>query len=314
MPRTEVAPGVAPTPSTTLVCDARAADGVRDYRSFLEAFVDPTAFRRIVAICLDCTGEELFAQWEPLVGDGVDDVGIIDVGTQDRSSSTATDRPDASFAVVEEVSDPADPEAVLGALGGYCTPFDDASGPALFLVDSLDPYVSRLSSDAVRSFVDALTYHVRGFGGQGWVWIDAATDDWGRHGVAASFDTVLHRTEDGVTDLESPDPDGTFSPDDAFDLLTPPRRRYLLHALALARKPSLSLYDLVAWIVRWDAGATSERLTRLHLLHTDLPKLDRAGVIRFDPSVDRVEPLEPLAALQPELRRTARHDFGTDPS
>jgi len=82
--------------------------------------------------------------------------------------------------------------------------------------------------------------------------------------------------------------DDDLSPDDIFDLLSNPRRRYVLYQLAEASTP-ISVELLARQIASReegiDPGAVTEdqqRRVYISLYQTHLPKLDRKGAIEYD--------------------------------
>lgn len=87
------------TSEITLVHDQRTEGTATDQRSFLEQRIDITSFERILAVCFDGSGERMLAQWESLIGDGLDDIGIIDVGRDVRSTEAVDGAPPPALTV-----------------------------------------------------------------------------------------------------------------------------------------------------------------------------------------------------------------------
>jgi hypothetical protein len=81
--------------------------------------------------------------------------------------------------------------------------------------------------------------------------------------------------------------------DYVFDVLSSPRRRYLMYALA--ENPEWTLTDLATKLVAWetdadegDVAAHDRDRAYLSLYHTHVPKLVDAGVVEFDPETERI--------------------------
>lgn len=98
----------------------------------------------------------------------------------------------------------------------------------------------------------------------------------------------------------SPDPlcpdgdrayDGPSSLDTAFDLLSTERRRRTLYCLRDADEP-LSVTELAARVAEREADtvdADHRQRVAIALGQVHLPKLDDAGVVRYDPDDSHVE-------------------------
>ena len=105
-----------------------------------------------------------------------------------------------------------------------------------------------------------------------------------------------------------------LSPTDVFGLLANRRRRYALHYLT-QREEAVAFDDLAAQLVQWEQDATSpspenhlEQIV-ISLTHMHLPKLEEAGVLRYDRSEKRLELCESVTTLQPYLDQSADADL-----
>lgn len=80
-------------------------------------------------------------------------------------------------------------------------------------------------------------------------------------------------------------------PDVAYDLLAHPRRRQLLaHLRASERTDRVFLDTLAADLTAaGDVEPTPQDELAVELHHNHLPKLDAAGLIRYDPTIRMVE-------------------------
>lgn len=83
--------------------------------------------------------------------------------------------------------------------------------------------------------------------------------------------------------------DSDVNTDDLFDVLSNPRRRYILSHLQASKTP-MALADLTDAVVRWETGEepTAVQAVReqvyISLYHWHLPKLADAGLISFNRS------------------------------
>jgi DNA-binding transcriptional ArsR family regulator len=81
--------------------------------------------------------------------------------------------------------------------------------------------------------------------------------------------------------------DSDVNTDDLFDVLSNPRRRYILSHLQASKTP-MALADLTDAVVRWETGEepTAVQAVReqvyISLYHWHLPKLADAGLISFN--------------------------------
>lgn len=113
-----------------------------------------------------------------------------------------------------------------------------------------------------------------------------------------------------TTDARTPGIDATdLSPATVFDLLADDRRRYALHYLS-ATVGAVALADLAEQVVLSEGDATEDRYERVltDLYHRHLPRLDDAGVARYDPERETVELLDAAGRLAPFLKLVSADD------
>jgi len=108
---------------------------------------------------------------------------------------------------------------------------------------------------------------------------------------------------------------GAVDRETVFDILSNRRRRYVLHFLR-GREGSVELRELSERIAAWENGCLPERVTSkerkrvyaaLHQSH--LPKMDRAGVVRYDPDRGTIELTEDTAAFDVYLEVVPRSEL-----
>jgi hypothetical protein len=82
--------------------------------------------------------------------------------------------------------------------------------------------------------------------------------------------------------------DTELTQDDVFEILSSPRRRYLLYYLRQRQEP-VELTDLAEHVAAWENGIDPDELTTqerkrvyVSLYQTHVPKLDDAGVVDYD--------------------------------
>lgn len=82
--------------------------------------------------------------------------------------------------------------------------------------------------------------------------------------------------------------DTELTQDDVFEILSSPRRRYLLYHLRQRQEP-VELTTLAEHVAAWENGVDTEDLTTqerkrvyVSLYQTHVPKLDDAGIVEYD--------------------------------
>ena len=108
---------------------------------------------------------------------------------------------------------------------------------------------------------------------------------------------------------------GTVDRETVFDILSNRRRRYVLHVLKGGEEP-VEIRELSERIAAWENGCLPERVTSkerkrvyaaLHQSH--LPKMDRAGVVRYDPDRGTIELTEDTAVFDAYLEVVPRSEL-----
>jgi len=89
--------------------------------------------------------------------------------------------------------------------------------------------------------------------------------------------------------------DTELTQDDVFEILSSPRRRYLLYHLRKEGGP-IELVELAEHVAAWEndvdrEGLTAQERKRVYvsLYQTHVPKLDEAGIVDYDPDSGMVE-------------------------
>jgi DNA-binding transcriptional ArsR family regulator len=108
---------------------------------------------------------------------------------------------------------------------------------------------------------------------------------------------------------------GTMDRETVFDILSNRRRRYVLHFLR-GREEPVEIRELSERIAAWENDCLPERVTSkerkrvyaaLHQSH--LPKMDREGVVRYDPDRGTIELTEDTAAFDVYLEVVPRSEL-----
>ncbi|MFD1564281.1 hypothetical protein ACFR99_12055 [Haloarchaeobius amylolyticus] len=114
--------------------------------------------------------------------------------------------------------------------------------------------------------------------------------------TATTFSRVVTHSSDHTSEL---------SQDVAFELLSCPRRRYVMHYLKQRPTEPVAVRDLVRQVAAWENDVTADSVTRdqrmrvyTALRQSHLPKLDDGGVIRFDSDRGIVELTETASELE----------------
>ena len=107
----------------------------------------------------------------------------------------------------------------------------------------------------------------------------------------------------------------TVTQDVAFELLSCRRRRYVIHRLK-QRDGRVEMRDLVVQVAAWENGVAPTQVTREQrmrvytaLRQSHLPKLDKQGVIRFDPDRGTIELTQAASSLEVYLDVVPHNDI-----
>ena len=98
--------------------------------------------------------------------------------------------------------------------------------------------------------------------------------------------------------------------DEIFDLLSNPRRRYVINYLLRENRP-VSIQELSKELATWEFDVDEDQLTdqqekRIYvaLYQTHIPKLEDVGVIDYDDDASLVELTDQARQLQPYVEET----------
>jgi len=104
---------------------------------------------------------------------------------------------------------------------------------------------------------------------------------------------------------------GEISQDEVFDLLSNPRRRFVINYLLREDRP-VSIQELSRELATWEFEVDPEELTdqqekRIYvaLYQTHVPKLEDVGVIEYDSDTSLVELTDQATQLQPYVEEGA---------
>lgn len=279
--------------------------------------------RDVLVVSYDRAADAVVRDLKARLGERPRNLGVVDVHDAMRSAATPVDgnrRPGIPNVAVS-VADPGALDALLEVVGQFVDDWD--GGDSVVYVDSVTGMIHRIGIVAALAFVDSLGALLSSEGHLGYFRLhDAAHDALTLAALDPRFDSVARLGEDGTWSEHSAATDALaplaregrpLSPDRAFDLLSNPRRRLLLHGLRLAGGTA-SLSGLASFVADREAGPserpTEESASRVYagLWHVHLPKLDDLGVVSYDESADAVELVEPRR-LEPYLSLTAMGDL-----
>jgi len=108
---------------------------------------------------------------------------------------------------------------------------------------------------------------------------------------------------------------GSIDRETVFTILSNRRRRYVLHFLKGRDEPA-ELRELSQHVAAWENGCRPDRVTSkerkrvyaaLHQSH--LPKMDRSGVVRYDPDRGTIELTDAIADLDVYLELVPRSEL-----
>jgi hypothetical protein len=104
--------------------------------------------------------------------------------------------------------------------------------------------------------------------------------------------------------------DSQISQGEIFDLLSNPRRRFVINYLLRENRP-VSIQELSRELAKWEFGVDDEELTdkqekRIYvaLYQTHIPKLEDFGVVEYDSDASLVELTDEVTRLQPYIEES----------
>lgn len=109
---------------------------------------------------------------------------------------------------------------------------------------------------------------------------------------------------------------GSLPADDVFDILSNPRRRYILHYLKCHEDRRVGFRELVEGVAAWENDTTVEQLgsderkrvyTALRQSHLD--RMDNVGVVDYDADADEVALTEQAREVELYLERVPERDI-----
>lgn len=114
-----------------------------------------------------------------------------------------------------------------------------------------------------------------------------------------------------TTEIDNHSIDENLTATTIFDLLSDRRRRYLLHYLS-GQVGAVELSDLAEQIALWEGTLSNDRYERVctGLFHSHLPRLEDAGVVRYDATRETVELTGAADQLESYLELAVADDIG----
>lgn len=275
--------------------------------------IDDVRETNVLIVTVTQSPDEVLWTWRESGKPSPADLGIVAVGETTRTGATVASRttpgPDP-VCTIESVDDLA---AVRTAVACYLDEWEGTDERIVLWFDSLTAVLQEVNVLAAFTFLQVLSIGVEAADATGYFLLDPTAhecrtirelslvcDAIGVAPVAGETWRCLRLTHDPITA-----PTGgnrrELSDDELFDLLSHPRRRWLLYAL-LHRTDLTTVMDLA------DALATVERSQRtgpgrleqvaITLHHTHLPKLAKAGVIAYDRDRNRIELRDAVTTLE----------------
>jgi hypothetical protein len=248
-------------------------------------------------------GERLVEAWHRVGGEFGSGPVVVDIGETVRSAVSGTSEPVDRNSIIRGPGD--DLASARRAVETFLAEHEGSS-PVAVIVDSLSSLLDERDFPAAVVFLDELL-DTLGQDAVGYVLLDREAD--------ADIADTVRPLFDLTVDVGSEEDEVAFRshrslvpPETAFDLLGPSRRRHAVRTL-LAADGSMSLDDLADELTAVEEFPNRERC-RVALLHIDVPRLERAGVLRHDPATDVLETLGPAAGLRPYLALTGCYDEG----
>lgn len=237
----------------------------------------------------------LHRAWHDRIEDAPANFGTISVGNDadthrevDPISRTGRD-------VTTTVRNPAD----LTELGITVSLYLDdwSTERTLVCFHSLDALLTHVETERAFQFLHVLTDRLSEADAVGQFSLDpTALDEQTTRTLEPLFDTV---------DEDEAEVEPSISPDEVFDVLRAPRRRYVLHYFR-ERTGRTTVEVLADWVTRHEPNADPDRVeTSLH--HSHLPKLENARVIALDRPDVRAGPT--IDAFGPYLDLVSEHDL-----
>lgn len=114
------------------------------------------------------------------------------------------------------------------------------------------------------------------------------------HGGGGPGDPVQGGEHQQHTTRARATPSNALSLDHVFEAISHPRRRHLLYLLR--SKPDATLRTLADELVDWEDDCydapvdNGSQRVYISLYHTHLPKLEKGGIVDFDPETGTIEP------------------------
>ena len=113
-----------------------------------------------------------------------------------------------------------------------------------------------------------------------------------------------------TTEINSHGIDETITTTTIFEILSDRRRRYALHYLS-QKVGAVELGDIAEHVALWEGDTSRDQFERVctGLFHVHLPRLEDAGVVRYDATRETLELTSAASQLAPYLKLAAADDI-----
>lgn len=324
MPEGEGVPFRPSEVSTVLV--RAAAETAVPRVACLENFVAHAApDRELFVLTSDPNPTSIVEEWGERMGLDPGTFGVVALGTAMRSSAATAEGQSAADGTTDGATGSSrnlvrGVEDVDGAIA-VLTEWASEARETLVFADAVGSLVERLGRGRVVDLIDDVGELLAGVGGMAGFRVDPE-----RIGptTLALFATVADAVYDYSLDLAADhgptettcrrSDGGPLALEGLFDALADRRRRRALHLLREIGRP-LSLESLAERLVAIERESerefpdTAVERTYVSLAHVHLPRLDDAGLVRFDREAGTVGTAPLFAALEPYLSIAATTDL-----
>lgn len=238
---------------------------------------------------------DLRAAWCDRIDESPAGFGTITVGSENDGHRDVVPVSRTGRDVTTTIPNPTD----LAELGTTISLYLDdwTTGRTLVCFHSIEDLLASVETETAFRFLHVLTRRLSGAEAVGQFSLDPTAVD-------ESTIRTLEPIFDTVTEERSDDP-SAIPPDTAFDVLSEPRRRYVLHYLHEHADP-VTVSKLADWVARHEPDTDGDRI-EVSLHHSHLPKLEDAGLISLVET--RVSGRPAIETVLPYLELVSEHDL-----
>jgi len=276
----------------------------------------------VLSVTLTLTPDDRLALWQREVGDTLPNRAVVITGSRKREPQTVEidEIPEIEVDVLEDTAEPLDLGIAIARRLGEWTA---SEAEIRMCLHSLSALLSVFDRADVIAFVNVLNDLCKSFSAVAHHHIDPTAHDEATLAMLRPlYDTVIEYGPDGgwiVTErsasaaaptfrstTEPPGGTGKADPDipetvpmpysfqTILDMISEPRRRTLLYHLKDVPNDEISLDRLIDAVHEREQSipvreTSSRDDVRVSLIHIDLPKLDDAGIVRYDQTTDLIQ-------------------------